>query len=86
VALTPEQRAQLEELRELSAEIELLRERHRNLPRPAAKWVIFEEIRVRKHERRVRVGALAREGLSPSMIAPAADLTPEAVSVLGRSG
>ena len=68
------------------AEIERLRGHHRDVRTVAGKRLIWKKIQTRKAERRELAGALARDGLSPSMIAPAADLTPAAVSVLGRSG
>jgi hypothetical protein len=61
--------------------------RHRRRSRnPHNHVAILREIRARKRERRERVAALAREGLSPSMAAPAADPTRSGVARLGHSG
>ena len=73
------------ERRELTAEIEAASPHHETVP---TGWTQRDprEIRARKRERRERVAALAREGLSTSMIAQAADLTRSTVAKLSSSG
>jgi len=77
--------ADLEELREVAADIERLYDEYRETEPRAGRLAIWRELQDRKAERRELVAALAREGLSPSLVAPAADLTPETVNALGSS-
>jgi hypothetical protein len=75
--MTPEQKQALEELRELTAEIEELSAHHRDVRRPPGRKLIWRQLQALKAARRERVAELAREGLSPSLIAPAAAWRPE---------
>jgi hypothetical protein len=75
-AMTPEQKRLLEQLRELSVEIEELQARHAAMtPRRRSRGAIWRELQARKTDRRDLVPVLARAGIDARAIAEAAHLT-----------